>query len=117
MDEMTWRMFITAVAVIVLVIELYNKYSTARKNAREQKEQREKPISAIEDRMTMAERRISTLESRQVDNIKQIADVKEGQMALCAGVKALLEHELHNGNTDEMESCSKRLDAWLLDRP
>lgn len=117
MDEMTWRMFITTVAVIVLVIELYNKYSTARKNAREQKEQREKPISAIEDRMTMAERRISTLESRQADSIKQIADVKEGQMALCAGVKALLEHELHNGNTDEMESCSKRLDAWLLDRP
>ena len=38
-------------------------------------------------------------------------------MASCAGVQALLEHELHNGNADEMQLASKEINTWLRERP
>lgn len=117
LSEVTWKMILTCLLTLFVVIECYNKFSTARKNTREEKAMANKPMDEMEERMSRAEQRIAALENRQDDNMRQIADVKEGQMALCAGVKALLEHELHNGNADEMEVSSKKLDHWLLNRP
>ncbi len=48
---------------------------------------------------------------------RQISDIRRGQMVNCAGVQALLEHELHNGNTTEMQDASKAIDKWLRERP
>ena len=39
-----------------------------------------------------------------------------GLMVICAGVQALLEHELHNGNTDEMHQASSEISGWLRQR-
>lgn len=46
----------------------------------------------------------------------ELEDMREGQRALCAGVKALLEHALHNGNSDEMKNASADIDKWLISR-
>lgn len=47
---------------------------------------------------------------------KDIADLRKGTENLCLGVKALLNHELHDGNSDEMEQASRDLDSWLIHR-
>lgn len=36
-----------------------------------------------------------------------------GQMHLCAGVQALLEHALHNGNSDQMSQAASDISRWL----
>lgn len=46
----------------------------------------------------------------------QIEDLKTGTENLCLGVKALLNHELHDGNSTEMEQASSDLDTWLIRR-
>lgn len=38
-----------------------------------------------------------------------------GQKHLCAGVRALLDHELHNGNADQMRAASEAINDWLVD--
>lgn len=40
----------------------------------------------------------------------------EGQKVCCIALIALLEHELHNGNTEEMQDASKQLNQWLVSR-
>ena len=45
-----------------------------------------------------------------------IAALKEGQRVLCGGVQALLEHEIHNGNADEMKAAARELKKYLVNR-
>lgn len=50
--------------------------------------------------------RIAALETANEDN-------RAGIRALCAGVRALLEHELHNGNPDELKTASDKIEKWV----
>jgi hypothetical protein len=43
------------------------------------------------------------------EHTRRIEDVEETNHVLCAGIHALLEHELHNGNSDEMRAASEAL--------
>lgn len=105
------------VVVVLLLLNIYNIFSTARKNAREEKKRKDQPTATLEeivknhDRMfSNDKRRLDEMESRQ-------NDMKSGQMAICRGVQALLEHELHNGNADEMQNASHEIAQWLRKRP
>lgn len=54
---------------------------------------------------------------RRLDRHDQdISDLKMGMRNNCSGVKALLNHELHNGNADEMQKAADTIDRWLINR-
>ena len=44
---------------------------------------------------------------------KAIGDLQDAQRALCAGVMALLDHELHNGNSEQMERARDDIMKYL----
>ena len=79
-----------------------------------------KPQRDAEDAFSAALKRhgerLDRGERRMDKHEDELADVKEGQRALCTGVKALLEHAVHNGNTDEMQTASANIDKWLINR-
>ena len=54
--------------------------------------------------------------SKDDQHDKEIAALNQGLIVTCKGVKALLEHELHNGNTSEMLNASKAIDNWLFSK-
>ena len=45
-----------------------------------------------------------------------LQDTQDGQRVLMQGVMALLEHELHNGNSEQMEQASRDIQSHLLRR-
>ena len=47
---------------------------------------------------------------------KELDDLHQGVQHLCNGVVALLNHELHNGNSDEMSSAARSINDWLIHR-
>lgn len=56
-------------------------------------------------------------DKRRLDNhAKAIDALQEGQKMTCKGVQALLNHELHNGNANEMQEASSELNKWLINR-
>ena len=46
----------------------------------------------------------------------EIGDLRGGQRVLMQGVQALLEHELHNGNADQMKEAADKLRKYLVNR-
>ena len=42
-----------------------------------------------------------------------IKELKEGQQVLCAGVMAQLDHELHNGNAEQMQKARDDIMEYL----
>ena len=45
-----------------------------------------------------------------------LKDTQDGQRVTMQGVMALLEHELHNGNSEQMEQASRAIRTYLLSK-
>lgn len=68
-----------------------------------------KPSKTQEERLSVCEAKLDT-EHKRLENLE------EGNRALCRGVLALLNHELHNGNTEEMEKAQNGINNYLIER-
>lgn len=56
-------------------------------------------------------------DKRQLDEHEiAIKDLQESTQVLCTGILALLDHELHNGNTDQMQGARDDLMHYLSGR-
>lgn len=93
-----------------------NQIITTILNARKAGEQAKEPFVKLETNMSDMRSRIEALERRVTTHDDDLADLHAGQSALCRGVQALLEHELHNGNDEEMRAASDSIGKWLRTR-
>ena len=131
--DMLWTALIVLVGVgglIVLgdkVADVWRKHQARKQvNAPESKladEISQKVLSKMEPRFADIDRKFAndkqTLEAhtRQIGEInKRVDSLETGQKAQCRGILALLNHELHNGNSDEMEAAKKGMDNYLIEK-
>lgn len=63
-----------------------------------------------------SEERFQRGEKHIAENHDHIMDLREGQRVMCVACMALLNHELHNGNSDEMNDALSGLNSYLLNR-
>ena len=101
----------------------YNLIYTAVTNSRAEKKRRDEPLEAIcadiralRNDLSTDRQRIADLERELGEHSEELQDVKRGQTELCRGVQALLDHELHDGNNDEMQAASNSIGKWLRTR-
>lgn len=74
------------------------------------------PDGSIQQHIVESEERFKRGEKHIAENHDHIADLREGQRVCCLSLIALLGHELHNGNKDEMESALRELNSYLINR-
>lgn len=131
--DMLWTALIVLVGVgglIVLgdkVADVWRKHQARKKvNSPENKlaeEISQMVIAKMEPRFADIERKFSNdkqsieTHTRQIGEInKRVDNLETGQKAQCRGILALLNHELHNGNSDEMEEAKKGMDNYLIEK-
>lgn len=75
-----------------------------------------KPREQTDQTLAQCRLDLETQKARADEQADEINVLRNGLIVTCKGVKALLEHELHNGNTGEMVSASKAIDDWLFSK-
>ena len=101
---------ITTVGKAVEVINSLRKPSKDAKVALEDILKRyEKRFENDTKRFEKGEERMSRIEA-------DLDDFHQGQFHTCMCLKALLNHELHNGNSEEMVEAATNMDKWLVKR-
>lgn len=103
-----------AFAVISLLLcWAFNLVYSAISNVKQAKEREKEPFNRIDGQLKDIRSRIDTLERRVDAHDTDVSDLHAGQSVLCMGVQALLEHEMHNGNGDDMKAASDQIGKWL----
>lgn len=74
-------------------------------------------IEAQEKRSAEHDKALERIESTLESVDANIRDIHEGFTYLARGTIATLNHEIHNGNKDELEEAAKELDKYLTHRP
>ncbi len=113
MENITADKLILVLGTILVLLGAYNTFCTTRKNMREEHRRQEQPTNELASSVVDINRKLDTDKRRLDGHEERIGGVRDGLMVTCAGVQALLEHELHNGNADEMTLASKEIDKWL----
>lgn len=93
------------VAIATLLILTGNAVEAVRKLRRPQ----EKKEDILERRQSECAKMFDRDFKRLNEHALRIEAVEETTRVLCTGMHALLEHELHNGNADEMRQASAAL--------
>lgn len=69
-----------------------------------------------EEHCRSSEKRFKRIEDTNAENSAYIDDLREGQKVLCVACMAMLNHDLHNGNSDEMKKALGHLNSYLINR-
>ena len=82
-----------------------------------------KVLAKMEPRFAEIDRKLANDKARIDEHTRAIGSLsnrtdglESGQRVLCRGVLALLNHELHNGNNDEMEKAKNGIDNYLIEK-
>ena len=126
-----WTTLYVLLALCLIVITVYKVVEIIRKE-RERKQARRpeladeisgKVLEKLEPRLADIDRKLANDKALIDNHTRQIAAVEarqdameRGQKAQCRGVLALLNHELHNGNSDEMERAQAGMNDYLIDK-
>jgi uncharacterized protein (UPF0210 family) len=126
-----WTFLTVAVGLCALII-LGDKVLTVFRNWKKRREEpadkladeiSAKVLEKLEPRFQAIDQKLSndkaTIDShtRQIESLAKRADGTDtGIKAINRGVLALLNHALHNGNTDELENAQKGINDYLIDR-
>ena len=124
--------FLTVLVGICALIVLGDKVLTVFRNAQRRKKEPEdklaeeisaKVLEKLEPRFRDIDQKLSNdkaaigSHTRQIESLAKRADGTDtGIKAINRGVLALLNHALHNGNTDELENAQKGINDYLIDR-
>lgn len=133
-EGITPGMLWTFLGVLIGLAALYVLYGKVRETYQRNKQMKApenklaneisaKVLEKLEPRFSEIERKLAndkaTIDghSRQMETLAKRADGNEdGIKALSRGVLALLNHELHNGNSDELEHAQQTLNDYLIEK-
>lgn len=137
-EGVTPGMLWTALIVLIAGAGLYVLYGKVRDTYRKQQQYKKmqndpgnkladeisaKVLEKLEPRFAEIDRKLANDKAR-IDEHTRAIDVlsrrtdglETGQRALCRGVMALLNFNLHNGNTDEMEKANNGINDYLIQK-
>lgn len=115
-------------ALVVLADKVANVYRNYKKRKQEPEDKLAEEISTkvlerLEPRFSDIDKKLANdkamidSHTRQLDTLEKRADgTDDGIRAINRGVLALLNHALHNGNTDELEEAQKGINDYLINK-
>lgn len=114
--NLTFEQVVIICGFLIFAVEVVGKLLSTRKAVREEKAERDRPIAEMKAELS-EHRRMLENDQRRIDALQnRINDTNGGLMAICEGVQALLNHELHDGNSEEMAAANNNLNKWLFSR-
>ena len=99
----------TFLLVLVALAGLFILFVNVIEAGRKLRKPKETERTTLTEHQEACEKRFEADYKRFTDLEKRMAYQEETSQVLCAGMHALLEHELHNGNANEMQRASNDL--------
>ena len=109
MDNVTFDSLTTTVLVILALCGAANVIGATIKMLKEIRKPHDNAMEQINVRLARDNAMLD-------EHGRAIDDLKNGQKCLCEGIQALLNHALHNGNSDEMQTACGNINSWLRSR-
>lgn len=113
LKALTGDNLMTFLLVLVALAGLYILFANVVESTRKLRKPKEQESDDATARRSACDRKFANDQRAILDHDKRIEALEEGSRVQCAALHALLEHELHNGNSAEMKKASDDLFTHL----
>ena len=114
LTELTFGEIIGLLAVLVLFIEIYNKYATARSNRRAEEKLKKAPFEALTARVDAHDKMLANDKRRMDEQDERLTAIRKESAMTLRGVRALLSHEINGNSDDKLKKSYDEIDEYLL---
>ena len=117
----TIYVFLAVLGVVIVLDKVNDIVAKHKKRKRDLLQEQQAPVENLDGRLQKIEKRLDSIDEKLSSDKRRLEalerqqdDADAGFRALCKATLAMLNHELHNGNTDEMEAAQKILTDYLI---
>ena len=108
-QALSFEQLVGTVAVILLLVGVYNTIMSAIKNAREEKRLREQPVNTLE----------STVEDhteKLKNDHERITQLEESNRIIMRALMAVMSHEVNGNSTEKLQKSMDEIQQFLIER-
>jgi DNA-binding protein H-NS len=114
LTELTFGEIIGLLAVLVLFIEIYNKFATARNNRRAEEKLRKAPVETLTARVDAHDKMLANDKKRMDEMDERLTAIRKESSMTLRGVRALLSHEINGNSNEKLQKSYDEIDEYLL---
>ena len=108
-QALSFEQLVGTVAVVLLLVGVYNTIMSAIKTAREEKRLREQPVNTLE----------STVEDhteKLKNDHERITQLEESNRIIMRALMAVMSHEVNGNSTEKLQSSMNEIQDFLIAR-
>jgi len=103
-------------AAALALIGAYNIIMTAIKNHREERRERNSPVTQLRERVDQHDKMLAKGSARMDSIDEKVHDMGLQSTIMLRGVRALLSHEINGNSNDKLKSSMTEIDDYLIGR-
>lgn len=112
--DLTFGKLILAVAIILLLIGIYNVIMSAVKTWREEQKRKKAPIEKLENGTISMKDEIKTHSQMIQEDRERLSSLEEQQRIMLRAMMAMLSHELNGNDVQKLRDSVSEINDFLI---
>lgn len=108
-ETITFGAILIFAAVFLMLIDIYLKVSSARKEYREEKHRKEQPVDTLEEKVEDHDKKLKR-------DYERINDLEDGNRVMMRAMLAMLSHEISGNSIDKLKESMAELQNYLVNK-
>jgi biopolymer transport protein ExbD len=114
LTDITFGYILGLLAMLVLFVEVYNKFATARNNRRAEKKLQEAPVETLTVRVDAHDKMLANDKRRLDETDERLTAIRKESSMTLRGVRAILSHEINGNSNEKLQKSYDEIDEYLL---
>ena len=108
-QALSFEQLVGTVAVVLLLVGVYNTIMSAIKNAREEKRLREQPVNTLEHTVDDHTKKLQ-------NDHERITQLEESNRIIMRALMAVMSHEVNGNSTEKLQTSMDEIQKFLIER-
>jgi heme/copper-type cytochrome/quinol oxidase subunit 1 len=108
-QALSFEQLVGTVAVILLLVGVYNTIMSAIKNAREEKRLKEQPVNTLEHTVDDHTKKLQ-------NDHERITQLEESNRIIMRALMAVMSHEVNGNSTEKLQTSMDEIQKFLIER-
>ena len=108
-QALSFEQLVGTVAVILLLVGVYNTIMNAIKTAREEKRLKEQPVNTLEHTVEDPSKKLA-------NDHERITQLEESNRIIMRALMAVMSHEVNGNSTEKLQKSMDEIQQFLIER-
>lgn len=107
--DLSFRMIVTALVIVLLAIDIYVRVMTAVRAYRDEKRRQSQPVETLEEKVLDHDVKLKK-------DYERLNELEDGSRIMMRAMMAMLSHEISGNSVDKLKKSMDEIQSYLLNK-